>query len=219
MHPVLPRVAALLPLVFATGALAHSGFVANVPNGATSSCQTCHGTGGSSTFNDFGTDFRVAIDGGAAAPSIWPTLATDDADGDGQTNGEELGDPCGVFTTGGTPARGADISNPGVASNTSAAPATPDVDDDAVSDGCDNCPDAANTDQADGDDNGTGDACEAGEGEGEGEEGEGEGDGGEGEGEGEPPACSSTAVAGRGPSLAALLTLALGTVVSMRRRR
>lgn len=219
MHPALPRLTTLLPLVFASGALAHSTWVRHVPNGTAVSCQTCHGTGGSTTFNAFGLTFRTATNAGSET-TAWATLFDQDADEDGQTNGEELGDPCGVYTSGGTPTRTTDISQPGLATSTSATPSAPDADDDAASDGCDNCPDAANADQADADANGTGDACESG-GEGEGEEGEGEGDGGEGEGEGEgePSVCSSTRVPEGGPDGAALVALVLLGAVSARRRR
>lgn len=224
MHPALPRLAALLPLAFASSALARSTWVTHVPNGTAASCQTCHGTGGSSTFNDFGLDFRAlyTANGAGSETTAWATLFEEDADGDGQTNAEELGDPCGVYTSGGTPARATDVSNPGLASSSSAGPSAPDGDDDAVSDGCDNCPDDANDDQADADDDGTGDACEGGaegEGEGEGEEGEGEGDGGEGEGEGDAPVCSSARVRSRGPSGPALAALGLLLAVGARRRR
>ena len=36
-----------------------------------------------------------------------------DSDGDGQTNGEELGDPDCSWTTGSTPSRSNDLSHPG----------------------------------------------------------------------------------------------------------
>uniref|UniRef100_A0A0G4IFB2 EGF-like domain-containing protein n=1 Tax=Chromera velia CCMP2878 TaxID=1169474 RepID=A0A0G4IFB2_9ALVE len=42
----------------------------------------------------------------------------EDSDGDGQTNGHELGDPCCEFTVGQTPQYTSDISNPGSASST-----------------------------------------------------------------------------------------------------
>lgn len=40
-----------------------------------------------------------------------------DSDGDGLTNGFELGDPCGVWKEGATPAYTTDISHPGNATS------------------------------------------------------------------------------------------------------
>lgn len=225
MHPVLPRLVALFAVGIAPAALAHGSYGANVPNYAVQSCQTCHGTGGSTTFNPFGTNFRTAVDASSVAEA-WAAVFDLDSDSDGQPNGEELGDPCGVFTAGGTPARSAQISHPGDPASTSATPSAPDGDDDAVSDGCDNCPADANTDQGDDDDDGTGDACEAaaegeGEGEGEGEEGEGEGDGGgEGEGEGDDGGslCSSARVTSSSLGSPALASLLLFVLVATKRR-
>jgi len=53
------------------------------------------------------------------------TAALLDSDGDGQTNGFELGDPCCVWTANATPAFTTDISHPGIPSSTTqrAAPA------------------------------------------------------------------------------------------------
>ena len=53
------------------------------------------------------------------------TFCCMDADGDSQSNGLELGDPCCVFKQGDTPAFTTDISHPGLANSTTsrAAPA------------------------------------------------------------------------------------------------
>jgi MYXO-CTERM domain-containing protein len=171
----------------ATSAEAFSSFRSRVPNGLTNSCRTCHtSVGGGEGWNSFGhdvllqdpdvseADFDTAnenVNFNELAPD-WTkdgfTLCETDSDGDGQSNGEELGDPNCIwsFTSPATPApRTSDISNPGDPASTSANPTGVDP---------------------------------AGEGEGEGEGGEGEGEGegageGEGEGEGEPPpgCCSS----------------------------
>jgi hypothetical protein len=61
--------------------------------------------------NQFGLDF-------AAAGYTWTTdLCQLDSDGDGRTNGEELGDPLCVWTEGSTPVRTTDISHPGLPDN------------------------------------------------------------------------------------------------------
>jgi len=62
---------------------------------------------GSQTFNPFGADFR-------AAGLMWTAeLCAMDSDGDGRTNGEELGDPDCVWQVGQTPTRTVDITHPG----------------------------------------------------------------------------------------------------------
>lgn len=39
-------------------------------------------------------------------------MCKDDSDGDGESNGDEMGDPCCVWTTGSTPSRVSQLSNP-----------------------------------------------------------------------------------------------------------
>ncbi len=96
--------------------LARPGYESLMPNpsgvpGTYCSTAACHAS--NRAYNNFGSDFRAAGD------KMWsPALCMKDSDGDGQTNGEELGDPCCVWT-GGAAARSTDISNPGI--NTSKA--------------------------------------------------------------------------------------------------
>ncbi len=52
-------------------------------------------------------------------------LAALDSDDDGQTNGQELGDPCGTWSVGKVPDRTTDISLPGTKNSTTADPFTP----------------------------------------------------------------------------------------------
>jgi uncharacterized repeat protein (TIGR03803 family) len=78
-----------------------TSFVSLVPNGSVASCSTCHTSGFG--FNPFGQAFN-------ANQRTWNALlACLDSDGDGLTNGQELGDPDGT----GTPTPGAQITNPG----------------------------------------------------------------------------------------------------------
>jgi hypothetical protein len=87
-------------------------FVSRIPNGSIASCSTCHTSGFG--LNSFGQRFKNNS-------RVWHvTLAGLDADGDGLTNGQELGDPNGD----GTPTPGASVSNPGVA-HSSPVPARP----------------------------------------------------------------------------------------------
>jgi hypothetical protein len=81
-----------------------------IPNGTVFNCLTCHVTAaGGSARNKFGLDVFAIVRGPSATPFWSPTLAAKDSDGDGFTNGEELGDPDGD----GIPIEGAEITNPG----------------------------------------------------------------------------------------------------------
>lgn len=88
------------------GALAaKSGFVGRLPSNA--GCETCHfSQGGGGARYRFGNDFR---DAGLRWTSA---LAALDSDGDGYTNGVELGDPEGTWRA--NQARPVFVSNPGV---------------------------------------------------------------------------------------------------------
>lgn len=220
----------LAVLLLAPAARSNNLYVTFVPNYGVNSCNTCHSSG--NALNPFGQAFQSA----GANSTAWASLFELDSDVDGQTNGEELGDPCGAYTAGGSPARTTQISHPANPMSMSSAPSAPDEDSDDVSDGCDNCPVAANPDQEDTDGDGDGDVCDgAGEGEGEGEPGEGEGEpgegegepgegegegdaGGEGEGEGEAGPCTSSSVNAHGPGSVSLASLALLALALLRRR-
>ena len=52
-------------------------------------------------------------------------LCCADSDGDGQTNGHELGDDCCVWTQGAAPAFSANISHPGLNTSTTPRAAAP----------------------------------------------------------------------------------------------
>ena len=82
---------------------ARSKRVRQVPNGSAASCNTCHTAGGGSPLNPFGieivTNFLTAA--GPAGDVLWgPELAALDSDGDGASNGAELGDPEGTWVVG-----------------------------------------------------------------------------------------------------------------------
>jgi len=90
-----------------------------IPNGQVFSCNTCHQSGGGSPRNPFG--LAVGAITGTSGVAFWSAaLAAQDSDGDGFTNGEELGDPDGD----GTPIAGVQVTNPG---NPSSRPTVPPI--------------------------------------------------------------------------------------------
>jgi hypothetical protein len=104
---LLASAIALMVLSLSRGAAAREGFPDYIPNG---SCFSCHPGGAPPDLNDFGTAVQ-AIDTTDSA-TWWGKLYKQDADGDGQTNGEELGDPCGTWKPGQAPMSD-DVSDPG----------------------------------------------------------------------------------------------------------
>ncbi len=72
------------------------------PNLGHANCKT-----GKNTVNQFGADFR------AADFKYTVEFCNKDSDGDGVSNGAELGDPCCAFARGGQPLRSTDLSHPG----------------------------------------------------------------------------------------------------------
>ncbi len=77
---------------------------AQIPNGTVNNCQNCHmSVFGGDARNPFGliveADFLTSVS--FLGDVVWgPELAAIDADGDGFTNGEELGDPEGTWAIG-----------------------------------------------------------------------------------------------------------------------
>ena len=84
-----------------------------MPNGNVNSCANCHvNPRGGDQRTAFGQDV-FAITGRGNAPFWSDTLAAMDSDGDGFTNGQELGDPDGD----GTAETGAQVTHPGDAND------------------------------------------------------------------------------------------------------
>jgi hypothetical protein len=160
MNRASPALLALATLLAAPSAVAFNTYLPYVPNSATYNCGTCHvadNVGGAR--NAFGTAFAAAKNTNGL-PSAWQHLWDLDSDGDGQTNGQELGDPCGVwsYVAALPPSRTVDISRPGDETSLSPAPNEPDADGDGVSDACDICPGYDDKEDLDGD--GVPDACD-----------------------------------------------------------
>ncbi len=92
----MARALLLVLLIGVSEAAARSFRVQMVPNGAEFSCFLCHtrpSYGGPMT--SFGEAVELLVDPGSSASFWGPGLASLDSDGDGYTNGQELGDPDG----------------------------------------------------------------------------------------------------------------------------
>jgi len=134
MRGIPPLEILTLTLVLARPTLAHPADCSAIPNGSVNTCANCHvSSSGGGTRTPFGEDVATTRSGGAVQ---WPALSELDSDRDDQTNGQELGDPCGTWHVGATPGRTTEISNPGVSTSLSSTPAIPV------------CTDAGNRDQA-----------------------------------------------------------------------
>lgn len=124
------RNAATLTLATLLGALALTGnahakseYVGYIPNGTVNDCLNCHPGNDTGQLNGFGQ--ISANQAGKPAEQWWAALEGVDSDGDGQTNGQEMGDPCGEWLIGLDPPRTTAISNPGDPGDVSADPDTP----------------------------------------------------------------------------------------------
>jgi MYXO-CTERM domain-containing protein len=89
--------AALLALgTLAAPAAARPFRVSDIPNGDKNTCLNCHGDTKASYNTDFGSDARNYLEGSGVITQLhvnWTPLCPLDSDGDGWTNGQELGDP------------------------------------------------------------------------------------------------------------------------------
>ncbi len=98
-------------LVSSTSSTARPEYVDFIPSApADGRCATCHASSmGAGPRNVFGADVEGTItqDG-----PDWSSLFCLDSDGDGVTNGQELGDPCGIWTPGTPPLRTDPLSAP-----------------------------------------------------------------------------------------------------------
>ena len=93
----------LCMVLFASEASARASRVSQIPNGSQGSCITCHVSSSGGPRNAFGVQVESGFltVAGAAGSVVWGNaLATLDADGDGYTNGQELGDPTGAWRAG-----------------------------------------------------------------------------------------------------------------------
>lgn len=119
--------AALLGATMLAGtARAQPDYVTYIPNGLVNDCENCHPGGNTQALNGFGQASSDQV--GKPSTQWWPALIDLDSDGDGQTNGQELGDPCGDWLIGLDPPRTTAIANPGDPASKSADPDNPSCD-------------------------------------------------------------------------------------------
>ncbi|GLE01940.1 hypothetical protein PINS_up010778 [Pythium insidiosum] len=118
-HPTNPQVMKVLCFLAAVAMLsatdARPTYVTRIPNGRAVNGVSALGhkqTSGGGPLNAFGEAFSTA-------GQQWTVeLCKADSDGDGQTNGQELGDPCCEWTaSGGQPRYSTGVSHPGDATS------------------------------------------------------------------------------------------------------
>ena len=118
MKRLVPISFALLFMALTSDAFSRPGRLSQIPNGSVFSCANCHvNPAGGGARNVFGSVVESGfLNGmGASATVNWNAgLAALDSDGDGATNGEELGDLDGD----GVPVDGAVVTNPGDSAST-----------------------------------------------------------------------------------------------------
>lgn len=112
-HSLLTLAVLTVSASVASVADAHGVYQQHVPNGLVNGCATCHLPGLEHLRNPFGLavePLALAMDPPA---EWWPAVRELDSDEDGQTNAQELGDPCLTWTVGAAADRTTNISNPG----------------------------------------------------------------------------------------------------------
>ena len=103
------RLFIILLMLFSHDLIARSWRVSQIPNGSVNGCRTCHNSSYRS-LNSFGLDVRSVVGRGSTATFWTSILASKDSDGDGASNGQELGDLDGDGVS--TIPR-SDVTNPG----------------------------------------------------------------------------------------------------------
>lgn len=105
---------AVVLFAFSLNVLSARGSRVNlVPYGSTYSCNLCHTAGGGTPRNSFGQSVEAIT--GSNEISFWgATLAATDSDADGFTNGIELQDSAGTWTSGSSnPGNSSLVTHPG----------------------------------------------------------------------------------------------------------
>ena len=115
--------AAVVGLLSVAAADARPWRVEQLPNGSKFSCSNCHHSPYGGPRNAFGLAVEKEVTRGSRAPFWSIALAAKDSDGDGASNGEELGDKDGD----GKPTDGAEVTNPGSSKSKPSKPVEPIV--------------------------------------------------------------------------------------------
>jgi len=115
--------AAVVGLLSVAAADARPWRVEQLPNGSKFSCSNCHHSPYGGPRNAFGLAVEKEVARGSRAPFWSIALAAKDSDGDGASNGEELGDKDGD----GKPTDGAEVTNPGSSKSKPSKPVEPIV--------------------------------------------------------------------------------------------
>ena len=192
-------------------ALAQPDFMASIPNGNTNSCGTCHSTPvPAAEWNTFGTDIKdTLVDG----KPDWASVCDIDSDGDGATNGAELGDAACTWVMGEADPTG-EVFHPGDETSTPPAGDAPDDGNDGSTD------DTGGTDGGDGStDEGSDGSTDEGEEPSANDAGEGSGDSSAAAGDTEGEASSDDGGCQGGHSTPlSLAAMGLCLAILMRRR-
>jgi len=105
-----------LLVVTTTTVIISRGFrVSKIPNGGKFQCANCHvDPAGGGARNNFGKAVEAKVTPNGQEDFWDASLASFDSDGDGKTNGQELGDPNGIWKPGQPdPGTSNSVSNPG----------------------------------------------------------------------------------------------------------
>jgi hypothetical protein len=194
-------------LLLTSAAWASPTFLLDVPNALTNSCNTCHTTTNPAAWNSFGDDVKANL---VEEVPDWASVCDIDSDGDGATNGQELGDPDCVWVKGDANPAG-DVFHPGDAA------VAPELEHEGTDEGTDEGDDEG-TDE--GDDDGTDEGDD--DGTDEHEEGMDDDPSGHEEGmdddaDGTEPAADGGCQGGPAVPLSAFLTLMCAGILTRRR--
>ena len=122
----LLTISGLAFLLAANSGVALEEYVSLIPNGSVNSCSTCHVNADPNNASTTRNSFGVAWSKNTPARTYNSLLAGKDSDGDTFSNGVELGDPAGTWTSG-SPDPAGPVFNPGDAASHPTASTAPKI--------------------------------------------------------------------------------------------